>query len=159
MAKRGRPPLGTKHVDRLLGSEAAKRRLKIVLATLSGEQTIPQACAELGIGETRFSDLRTAFLEQGVLALEPKPQGRPPRPEVTDLERENLRLHRENQQLKLEIQGSLIREEIALTMPHLLKPSKGKKTKGPSSRASTKRNPGGSCGTKRSSGASGKSTT
>jgi hypothetical protein len=141
------------------GSKEARRRLKILLATLTGEKTVVEACSELGIGESRFHDLRNEFLNKGVEALDPRPLGRPPAPEPTELEKENLRLHRELSQLKLELQGSLIREEIALTMPHLLKPSKGKKTKEGSSRVSSKRGPGGSCATKRSSGASGGSTT
>jgi hypothetical protein len=38
------------------------------------------------------------------------------------MERENLRLHRENEQLKLEVQVAQIREEIVMVMPHILKP-------------------------------------
>ena len=162
MAKRGRPPLGLQHVDRLPGSEDARARLKIVLATLTGEKTVVQACAELGVGESRFHDLRNEFLAKGVEALEPRPLGRPPAPEPTELEKENLRLHRELQQAKLELQGALIREEIAVVMPHLLKPSRAQKKAGgkkKGSRASTKSGRAGSSGTKPSCEPTGGSTT
>jgi hypothetical protein len=75
------------------------------------------------------------------------------------MERENLRLHRENEQLKLEIQASLIREEIALVMPHLLKPSRSKKKANHRSQDSTKGSPEGSVGTNPSSTSTGESTT
>jgi hypothetical protein len=146
-------------VDRLPGSDEARARLKIILATLTGEKTIPEACAELRVGESRFHELRNDFLAQGVAALEPKPLGRPPAPEPTEMERENLRLHRENEELKLQIQASLIREEIALVMPHLLKPSKAQKKKDRSSPDSTEPKTEGSGGTKPSSRPTGESTT
>jgi len=162
MSKRGRPPLKLQHVDRMPGSKEARRRLKILLATLTGEKTVVEACSELGIGESRFHDLRNEFLNKGVEALEPRPLGRPPAPEPTELEKENLRLHRELSQLKLELQGALIREEIAVVMPHLLKPSgaqKNKDRKKKRSRTSTKRGPGESSGTKPSCEPSGGLTT
>jgi hypothetical protein len=37
---------------------------------------------------------------------------------------ELLRLHRENQKLKLHLRAAQIREEIAVAMPHLLQPKK-----------------------------------
>ena len=49
MTRRGRKPLGAQLVDRLEGSEHAKIRLKVILETLAGRQTIPEACDELGI--------------------------------------------------------------------------------------------------------------
>jgi len=162
MSKRGRPPLGLQHVDRMPGSREARTRLKIVLATLTGEKTVLEACAELGVGESRFHDLRNEFLSKGVEALEPRPLGRPPAPEPTELEKENLQLHHEVQQLKLELQGALIREEIAVVMPHLLKPGRAQKKEGrrkKRSRTLTKRGPAGSCDTKPSCEPSGGSTT
>ena len=158
MSKRGRPPLGLGHVNRLPGSDEARARLKIILATMTGEKTIPEACAELRIGESRFHELRNEFLAKGVEALEPRPLGRPVAPEPTAMERENLRLHRENEQLKLEVQAAQIREEIALVMPHVLKP-KVKKTTDRSSQDLTEPKTEGSSGTKPSSANTGESTT
>jgi len=162
MPHRGRPPLGLQHVEGLPGSEEAKARLKLVLATLTGEKTVPQACAALGVCESRFHELRSEFLAQGVAALEPKPLGRPPDPEPTLLERENLRLHRENTDLKLRLEGALIREELALVMPHVLKPARVQKKLDPRTKGfpdSTPSAPAGSAGMKPSSGTTGNSTT
>lgn len=159
MTKRGRPPLRLGHVDRVPGSDEARNRLRIILATLTGEKTIPEACAELRIGESRFHELRNAFLAKGVESLEPKPLGRPPDPGPSDMERENLRLHRENEQLKLEVQAAQIREEIALVMPHILKPRAQKKTTDRGSRDSKAPSNEGSSGTKPSSANTGESTT
>jgi hypothetical protein len=158
MSKRGRPPLGLGHVDRLPGSDEGRARLRIILATLSGEKTIPEAYAELRVGESRFHELRTEFLTKGIESLEPRPLGRPPDPGPSDLERENLRLHRENEQLKLEVQAAQIREEIALVMPHVLKP-RAKKTTDRTSREATEPKSDGSSGTKPSSATTGESTT
>lgn len=158
MTKRGRPPLGLGHVDRFPGSDEARARMRIILATLSGEKTIPEACAELRIGESRFHELRNEFLAKGIEWLEPKPLGRPPDPGPSEMERENLRLHRENEQLKLEVQAAQIREEIALVMPHVLKP-RAKKTTDRSSPESKAPKSEESSGTKPSSANTGKSTT
>jgi hypothetical protein len=159
MLKRGRPPLGLGHVDRLPGSDEARARLRIILATLSGEKTIPAACAELRVGESRFHELRNEFLAKGVESLEPRPLGRPPDPGPSDLERQNLRLHRENEQLKLEVQAAQIREEIAMVMPHVLKPRAQKKTTDRGSRDSKAPGSAGTSGTKPSSENTGESTT
>jgi hypothetical protein len=158
MTKRGRPPLRLEHVDRMPGSDEARARLKILLATLTGEKSIPQACFELGIGESRFHELRNEFLARSVESLKPKPLGRPPDPGPSESEREILRLRRENEQLKLEVQASLIREEIAMVMPHLLKP-KAQKKKGHPSPDSKAPKSEGSSGTNPSSAHIGGSTT
>jgi hypothetical protein len=107
-------------VDGLEGSDPAKRKLKVVLETLSGTRTIPEACAELGIGETAFHELRAGALQEMVRLLEPRPLGRPKKevlPEEKDLEA----LKAENWQLQMKLRGLQIREEIAIAMPHLLK--------------------------------------
>jgi hypothetical protein len=159
MSKRGRPPLGLGHVDRLPGSDEARARLRIIMATLTGEKAIPEACAELRVGESRFHELRNEFLAKGVESLEPKPLGRPPDPGPSEMERENLRLHRENEQLKLEVQAAQIREEIAMVMPHVLKPRSQKKTTKRGSRDSRAPSSAGASGTKPSSANTGESTT
>jgi transposase InsO family protein len=40
---------------------------------------VPEACRRLGIGESRFHDLRGAWLQEALELLEPRPLGRPPR--------------------------------------------------------------------------------
>lgn len=59
---RGRPPLGPRLVDGMKGSPEAKRRLHIVLETMTGRRTIAQACQLLQIGEARFYELRSRAL-------------------------------------------------------------------------------------------------
>jgi len=66
-------------VERLDGSERAKTRLRVILETLSGQRTIPDACEELGIQETMFHRVRSEVLQTALDRLEPRPLGRPPR--------------------------------------------------------------------------------
>jgi len=122
-----RPGLGLGHVETLGGTELARERLKRVLATLAGESTVEEACLHLGISPARFAEIRKEALGAALEALEPKPAGRPPAPrtdpEVIDAEQEIRRLKRE-------LEASRIREEIALTMPHLVRPPRGGEKKG-----------------------------
>ena len=116
---RGRPPLGAQLVERLAGSPQAKQRLAIILRTLAGELTIPQACAELNIGESRFHDLRTQILQHTLEDLEPRPLGRPTQ-HPSEQEAGSAQLRQEVQQLQTNLRAAQIREELALVMPHLL---------------------------------------
>jgi transposase len=74
----GRKPLGPELVQHLAGSEHAKERLAMILATLAGRCSIAEACEQLGIGEAMFHRLRSAVLQAGLDRLEPRPLGRPP---------------------------------------------------------------------------------
>lgn len=119
--KRGRPSLGAGHVRKFEGSEQAKARLEMILHTLSGERTTQEACAALGISEAAFHKLRDQTLAAALANLEPKPKGRPrnplPPPAAEDLQ--TLREQLIDAQMRL--YAAQVREEIALTMPHLLK--------------------------------------
>ncbi len=118
----GRPPDRWKHVDRLEGDEALKRRLRLVLETLSGERSVEGACAALGVSPSRFHEIRQEALQGALAGLSPGPSGRPVKQDPT-AEAERLReLEKENQELKIELQASYVRTEIALAMPHLLTP-------------------------------------
>ena len=121
-----RPPEGPNLADRLEGPEDAKRRLKVILETISGTKSIADAAAEIGVGAARFHELRKEVLEAALLALEPKPAGRPraesdqPDPRVAELEAQIG-------DMTIELKASHVREQIALTMPHLpmkLRPSR-----------------------------------
>lgn len=121
-----RPTDGWKHVDRLAADAQAKRRLRVVLEVLGGQRSVPSACRELGVGEARFHELRRLALEAAAAGLAPKKVGRPRRPppeEPGELDR----LRRETFELKEALYAAQVREEIALTMPHLLKRRRGKK--------------------------------
>lgn len=76
--RRGRPPEGLRHIDRLEGSEESKLRLRTILETLSGECTIAEACERLGLSEARLHQLRQAALEAALSGLAPGQPGRPP---------------------------------------------------------------------------------
>lgn len=117
-----RPGLGVGHVEKVEATEGAKARLRWVLSTLSGERTVEQACVELSISPARFAQIRDEALAGAAAALEAKAAGRPaaPAPEAA-LEQARAEVAR----LKRELEASRIREEIALTMPHLVRPPAG----------------------------------
>lgn len=102
------------------GSEEARKRLRVILETISGTRSIAQACEELGIGEARFHELRRQALQGAVEALEPGQAGRPPVSEEKD---EKLAaMEAELIELRINLRAAQIREEIAAIMPHVLKP-------------------------------------
>jgi predicted ArsR family transcriptional regulator len=119
--RRGRRPLGPRLVEGLEGEVEAKRRLQVILETVSGDRSVEQACDELGIEKAGFHKLRQRLLEAGLRSLEPKAAGRPsskaaePDPRIAALEAE-LR------ETRLELMAAQVREEIAVAMPGLLKP-------------------------------------
>jgi hypothetical protein len=116
----GRPPDGPKHADHLDGDDEAKRRLRILLETLSGERSVESACEVLGVSASRFHELRREALQAALDGLAPGASGRPKRkdPEVDPKRLEAL--ERENDELKFELQAAFVRTEIALAMPHVL---------------------------------------
>ena len=118
----GRPPKGPELVDELEGSDQAKRKLRIMIETISGEKTIPQACAELGIQRSRFHAMRKAFLLDAVNSLEPRNRGRPPA-QVTPEQAHIDLLEKRVEALSYEVRAAQIREELAVVMPHVLKPT------------------------------------
>ncbi len=64
-------------VDRTRASEPARERAKVMLRTLTREFSVRDGCEHLGVGRTRFQDLRRRMLEQATLALEDGVAGRP----------------------------------------------------------------------------------
>ena len=138
MTRRGRKPSGPKLLKKFTAASArARLRLRVILETLSGEKTIPAACAELGIGEAMFHRIRDQALAAGLDALEAKPMGRP-RTTTTASPVELATLERENKDLKVELRAAAVREEILQSMPHLLT-RKGRREK---KRQTTRRNKG-----------------
>lgn len=116
---RGRTPQGPNLVNAVDASEHAKQRMKIILETMSGDRTIASACEELGICESAFHKLRSNWISESASLLEPKQAGRPPKP-VSDKESRIRELEEEVIELKLRFEAAMIREEIALVMPHVL---------------------------------------
>jgi hypothetical protein len=111
---KGRRPSGAEYVQRLEGSEQAKERLHIVLLTLAGGCRVQEACVRLGICPQRFQQLRQQLLQAALDSLEPRPAGRPARPQP-DPELEQLQ--QSVQQLQVQLQSAQVREEIALVLP------------------------------------------
>jgi len=129
MARRGRKPLATRHVDGLCGSERAKLRLQTILKTLQGQMTVPEACQVLGICESRFHALRNEWLQEALELLEPRPLGRPPQV-VSPEEEEVARLQAENRDLKQQRHVAEVREELARVLPHVLRTAGDRRKKG-----------------------------
>ena len=111
---RGRKPVGPEMVERLQGSEQAKKRLQVILETLLGSCRVQEACHELGIGEVRFNQLRLEALEGALAALESKPKGRPARAAAPASAAELEQLAEVIQTLQRQLQTSQVPEEIAL---------------------------------------------
>jgi hypothetical protein len=89
---------------------------------------VDAACAELTISPARFAEIRKEALAAALKALAPRPAGRPPEP-APDAAMERMKA--ELFELKRELEASRIREEIALTMPHVLLPPTGGEKRGP----------------------------
>ncbi len=123
-----RPTGGMKLLSGLSGSEGAKERFAAIVSTMTGEKSVSDVCAELGICEARFHEMRKEFLSGAVGLLEKRPAGRKPaaEPEPDDLSR----LRAENRRLRLEVEAQRIKTEIALVMPHVLKPPPSSKKTG-----------------------------
>src|SRR5262245_42888356 len=112
---RGRHAAGPEFVDKLTGDATAKQRLRIVLETISGQRRVTEACAELGISEQRFDELRASALQAAVTALEPKPLGRKPQPPEDE---ELTRLRARVTDLEAQVKVSAVRAEVAAILPH-----------------------------------------
>jgi hypothetical protein len=140
MNKRGRPTDPVGQVQRLVGDEEAKRRLALVLSTLTGDRSIEDVCTDLGIGESRFFELKHAALSGALSAVTPAPAGRPAQPDGTPLTREQ-ELEAKIHDLEEELACALVRTEIALATPRLLKKPAEKKAKARRKQRRTRRGP------------------
>jgi len=118
---RGRRTLGPKKAGHMDGSDEAKRRLRVILEVIGGKRLVKSACEELGIGEARYHELEWMALQAAVEGLEPRPPGRPPTP-ASPLDPKLAALEEEVKELRIGLRAAQIREEIAVVMPHLLKP-------------------------------------
>jgi hypothetical protein len=129
MLPTGRKPQGAGLVTPLEGSEHAKQRLKLFLRTLSGECRVAEACAELGICESRFFDQRGEWLQQALALLEPRSPGRPPKPEPLLAPAEAELLRHRVQELEARAAAVEVQAELASVLPYVIqRSSTGKKT-------------------------------
>jgi hypothetical protein len=135
MARLGRRPQGAALVSLLAGSMHAKRRMKWFLQTLAGEGGAGDACADLGIGESRFFAQRAAWLQEALALLEPRSPGRPAKPEPPIEPSEVQSLRERVRELEARAAAVEVQAELARTLPHVLhRPRPGKKTKSPARR-------------------------
>jgi len=112
------------------------------LETLEGEITVPEACARLGIGATRFHALRGAWLQNALALLEPRRLGRPP--QAVDVEEVLSRLQTletENATLRQELAAAEVRRELAAALPHVVRDSKAAGKKGAPAQPAPERRP------------------
>ena len=91
MTRVGRKPQGWKLIDHLSADEDSKARLKAFLRTMSGQCTVAEVCAELGIEQSRFFALRNKWLEEAAGLLAAKPAGRPRKAEPDEPQVEELK--------------------------------------------------------------------
>jgi hypothetical protein len=113
-----RPAMGPDLVHKLSGSEEAKARLKVILETVAGSRTVESACQELGLGRSRFFELRDHVLQAAMADLEPKPRGRPAEtPDPEALQQRLQELEAEHEHLLDELEIAHVREEIRLVLP------------------------------------------
>jgi transposase-like protein len=115
-----RPPRGSRQVGRLEGEAQAKERLRIVLETIAGQRSVVEACRRLGVGKTRFHALRQQALQAALDGLEPGMSGRPRARDGQEPARVR-ELQDQVEGLKLDLQAALVRTELALTLPNVLR--------------------------------------
>ena len=119
----GRRPAGPQIAERLEGSPSAKQRLEVILETITGQLTVSEACEQLGIGESRFHDLRHQTLQATLKALEPRPLGRPAKPispeqaEIDTLKAELRRVHADLELAQVQIRLARIHPGLVDSQP------------------------------------------
>ena len=155
----GRKPQGVGLVDPLAGSKHAKERMKWFLQTLNGECGVGEACAAMGICESRFYDQRSEWLQAALSLLEPRSPGRPPKPEPMVLPEEAEALRQRVRELEARAAAVEVQAELTSTLPHVVGRARlGKKTmlrrrvRRASPRVGRKRSRCRRCGVKPSSG-------
>jgi hypothetical protein len=116
MSHAGRKPQGPALVRRLDGSDQAKQRLEIILATIAGTLPIEEACRELGIEHSMLFRLREEVLEAALARLEPRPKGRPPAAS-SPAEHRCIALQRRIEELEADLKIATVREEVARILP------------------------------------------
>ena len=110
---RGRRPAGPESIDQLVGSDETKARLQAILDTLYGQARLCEACAQLGVAETRCYQLRQGVVQAALTALAPRPAGRPSRAATAEAERIRV-LEERVREREQAVHEAHVREEIAL---------------------------------------------
>lgn len=113
-----RPNLGLEHVEKLAGERESKARLKTILETLCGDLSVNDAAERLGVGVSRFAQLRDEALAGALESLDPRPAGRPVR--ATVVSAKVLELERELDATRRQLELERVRTQILVAMPGLV---------------------------------------
>lgn len=113
-----RPSLGVEHVEKLIADREAKTRLKVVLRALAGEISVNDAAQEIGVGLSRFHELRDEALAGALEALGPKVPGRPPG--GLGAQRKVKELEAELDSLRYQLEAERVRSELLLSIPEVI---------------------------------------
>jgi len=117
---RGRRPAGPDYVDHLRDcDDQTKRRLKVIMQTMSGDLRVHEACAILGISPQRFHQMREQALQGAADVLKPRPKGRPRRRRSSE-QQQVEQLQQELGDAKVELCAAQARVEIATLLPRVL---------------------------------------
>jgi hypothetical protein len=128
---RGRHAAGPEYVDKLDGNAEEKKRLKVIMQTMTGELSFAEGCRTLGVCPQRLHQLRQEAMQGALAALAPRPKGRPPR-QLTAEQQRIAELEKEVTEGEIELRAARAREEIALVLPRVVQPeTKKKKTRRP----------------------------
>ena len=101
------------------GSPEAKKRAELILKAMAGELTFDDVAHLLAIHVSLVYRLRDDILKAALSAMEPGRPGRPAKaPETTQRE---VELEEEIARLKKEVERARTAEEIAVTLPHVVK--------------------------------------
>jgi hypothetical protein len=113
---RGRYPDGPELLEELDGAADDKKRVLAIWETVLGLARVQEVCARLGIGETRFRQLRARTLKGSIDGVRSRPGGRPRQYAAAEAQRIRA-LEQELAETKLELQQALVRTEVALILP------------------------------------------
>jgi len=82
---------------------------------------VPDACEQLGIGDSRFHALRGQWLQAALQLLEPRPLGRPPQAvDAAPWQARLQALEAENRTLRQQLAAAEVRRELAEILPHVV---------------------------------------
>ena len=118
--RRGRPQLGPDLVDNLDVDAATADRMRLVLETINGTVSTAEAASRLGITDSAFCKLRRRCLESMAAAATGGTPGRPPTPPEEISPEQVAELERRLRELKFQVEGARLREQIALLCPEAL---------------------------------------
>lgn len=128
--RRGRPQLGPELVDNLDVDEGTADRMRLVLETINGTVSTAEAASRLGITDSAFCKLRRRCLDGMASAATGGTPGRPPTPPEETSPEEVAALRRDLAELKFQVEGARLREQIALLRPDALIDPAEKRGKG-----------------------------